>query len=199
MLTNEPALAYQKQKYTIPEYLEMENAATEKHEYYQGEIFAMSGAKLQHNRVVRNLLTSLTRELKGKPCEPLGSDARIHIPENTLFTYPDISIFCEKPESLNNDEMNFLNPSVIIEVLSPSTKNYNRGEKFKLYRDIHTLREYILVEPEAIGVEAFFINAHGNWELKEYRSINDTLQLKTINVSLSLTEIYDGTRVAEGL
>ncbi len=201
MEINEPAPlpygAYNKQEYSIAEYLEMENAATEKHEYYQGEIFAMSGAKFQHNIVIGNMFASLKNKLKGKPCRPLGSDARVHIQKNTLFTYPDISVVCGEPLFLNNDDMNLLNPSIIIEVLSPSTKNYDRGDKFKLYRDIPALKEYILVDPETISIEAFYINAHSQWELTEYKNMDDTLQFKTIKVSMKLEDVYEGTRVLE--
>jgi len=205
MEVNEPAIAYGKQKYTIEEYLEMEEAATEKHEYYQGEIFAMSGPEYQHVVVARNLYGNLINKLKGKPCQPLGSDMRVHIQKNTLFTYPDISIVCGDPLFLNNDEWNLLNPSVIIEVLSPSTKTYDRGDKFKLYRDIPTLKEYILVEPETIGIEAFYINADGQWELKEYKNIDESLLnidesllINTVSVILPLALIYEGTKVAAG-
>lgn len=193
----EPIPAYSKDRYTIEEYLEMENAATEKHEYYKGEVFAMSGAKLQHNIITTNLLVALGNKLTGKPCRPFGSDMRIHIPQNTLFTYPDISVICGEVESLDNDEMNFLNPTVIIEVLSPSTKNYDRGEKFRLYRDIATLKEYILVDSESISIEAFHINNTGHWELSEYKDISDTLNLRAIDVVLSLNEIYTGTRLVD--
>jgi len=155
MEINEPAVAYSKQKMSIQEYLEMENAADEKHEYYKGEIFAMSGAKMPHNRIASNLLIALGLKLKGKKCQPYGSDARIHIETNTLFTYPDISIICGEVITLNNDDYNVLNPIVIIEVLSKSTKNYDRGEKFKLYRDIVTLKEYILVDSESMHIEIF--------------------------------------------
>ena len=196
MEVREPAVAYGKKKYTIEEYLEMENAAAEKHEYYQGEIFAMSGPKYQHVLVTGNLFGSLMNELKGKPCKPLVSDMRVHIQKNTLFTYPDISVVCGEPKFLNDDEWNLLNPTLIIEVLSPSTKNYDRGDKFNLYRDIPTLKEYILVEPETIGIESFYINANGQWELKEYKKIDETLQIKSIKVSLKLEAIYEGTKVA---
>ena len=197
MEVNEAAVAYEKRRYTIEEYLEMEDAATEKHEYYQGEIFAMSGPKFQHVKVCSNLLSCLGQKLKGKPCQPLGSDMRVHIEKNTLFTYPDISVVCGPPEFLNNDEWNLLNPTVLFEVLSPSTKNYDRGEKFRLYRDIPALKEYVMVDPEAIIVEAYAINKQGNWELKEHKNITETLQLKSIKVSLPLLEIYDGTKIAE--
>src|SRR5215211_4087365 len=121
MEVREPAVDYSKKKYTIQEYLEIENAATEKHEYYRGEIFAMSGTKLTHNIITSNLHSHLGQKLRGKSCRPYGSDLRIHIEKNTLFTYPDISVICGDPITLNNDELNALNPTVLIEVLSPST------------------------------------------------------------------------------
>ncbi len=198
MEIKEPAVDYSKKKYTIEEYLEMENAATEKHEYYQGEIFAMSGTKMPHNRIASNTLIGFGKKLTGKPCKPYGSDLRIHIEKNTLFTYPDISIICGEVITLNNDDWNVLNPVVIIEILSPSTKNYDRGEKFKLYRDIATLKEYILIDSESISIESFYINEHGNWELKEYKSINETVYLQAIQTSLELREIYEGTTLNTG-
>ncbi len=193
MEVEEPAIAYGKNKYTIAEYLEMEEAAIEKHEYYQGEIFAMSGPKVPHNIISGNTFGSLMYKLRGKSCRPFNSDQRIHIEKNTLFTYPDISIICGDIITLNNDDWNVLNPAVIIEVLSPATKNYDRGEKFKLYRDIATLKEYILIDSESISIEAFYINEHGNWELKEYKSIDETLYLQSIQISLELKEIYEGS------
>ena len=196
MEIREPAVAYGKRKYTIEEYLELENTSDDKHEYYQGELFAMSGANFQHNQVTANLMFRLRQKLSGKPCQPYGSDLRVHIESNTLFTYPDISIICGPPVFRNNDEMNLLNPTVIIEVLSPGTKDYNRGEKFRLYRDIPTLKEYILLEPEAISIEAFFVNGLNNWELSIISNINETLELQGIQTSLELTEIYEGTRIA---
>ncbi|MBW7891673.1 MAG: Uma2 family endonuclease, partial [Chitinophagaceae bacterium] len=114
METREPAVAYGKKLFTIEEYLEMEEKAIEKHEFYKGEIFAMSGAKLPHNIISRNLFVGVANKLKGKSCQPFGSDMRIHVEANTLFTYPDISIICGEPETLNNDNWNLLNPAVII-------------------------------------------------------------------------------------
>jgi Uma2 family endonuclease len=120
---------------------------------------------------------------------------RVHIPENTLFTYPDISIFCKDITAEGNDNDNFTEPSVIIEILSPSTKNYDRGDKFKLYRDIPTLKEYILVDSESINIEAFRLNEHNHWELEEYKKMEDTLSIQTVQLSLSLSEIYEGIKV----
>lgn len=191
----EPAIAYGKQKFSIEEYLEMENAAVEKHEYYRGEIFAMSGAKMAHNRISGNVYATLHQKLKGKSCQPYNSDQRVHIKSNTLFTYPDVSIVCDKEVFLNDDEWNLLNPSVIIEVLSPSTKNYDRGEKFMLYRDILTLREYILVDSARVHIEVFRLNANQRWELEEYSSLKDQLHIKAINEHIDITEIYDRVKI----
>ena len=195
MEVREPALAYRHKKWTIEEYLQMENASDEKHEYYQGEIFAMSGAKLAHVRITRNTMVGLANRLKGKPCQPYGSDLRIHIPSNTFFTYPDISVFCGDVKTLNDDEYNGLNPSVIIEVLSSSAKSYDRGDKFKLYRDIPSLKEYILIDSLSISIEAFSLNSEGLWVLKEYKNLNEQLPISSIQIILSLSEIYEGIKL----
>ncbi|HEU5365211.1 MAG TPA: Uma2 family endonuclease [Hanamia sp.] len=197
MEVNEPAVAYGKQKVSIEEYLEMENAADEKHVYYKGEIFAMPGVKVPHNAITTNFLGILYSKLKGKKCKLFNSDQRIHIPSNTLFTYPDISIVCGEILTLNDDDYNVLNPTVIIEVLSKSTKNYDREEKFKLYRDIKTLKEYILVDSASIHMEVCRLNESGHWELEEYNALSDTLLIKAINESIVLAEIYDGVRIEE--
>ena len=189
----EPAVAYGKYKYSIEEYLQMEEASDEKHEYYQGDIFAMAGAKVPHNIISVNLIKLLGQKLKGKSCEPFNSDQRIYIPQNSLFTYPDISIICGEIVTLNNDDWNIINPVVIIEVLSKATKNYDRGDKFKLYRDIATLKEYILIDSETISIEAFRINDGGHWELEEYKKADNILLIKCIQVSIPVTEIYERT------
>jgi Uma2 family endonuclease len=153
----------------------------------------MSGAKVPHNIIATNLLVALTQKLKGKSCRPFNRGQRIQVEKNTLFSYPDISIICGDIITLNNDDYNVLNPSVIIEVLSNSTKNYDRSEKFKLYRDIPTLKEYILVDSESVNVEAFRLNISNHWELEEYQKKSESLQIPVINTSLLLSEIYEGT------
>ncbi len=123
-----------------------------------------------------------------------NSDQRIHIPRNTLFTYPDISVICGKPETLDDDQWNILNPSILIEVLAPSTKNYDRGEKFKLYRDIASLKEYILVSSERMEIEVFRIHEN-RWELEEYTDAAMSLRIRSLNLSIPLEEIYEGARL----
>ncbi len=204
MEVREPAVAYGKNKFTEEEYLKMEELSSEKHEFYGGEIFllhtgevsAMSGAKVTHNIISGNIFGEIKQKLKGKSCQPFNSDQRIYIPQNTLYTYPDISIVCGKPETKDDDELNLLNPSVIIEVLSSSTKSYDRGDKFKLYRDIKSLKEFILVDSKSIVIEAFRINESGHWELEEYKTIDGTLLVKNVQLTIPLTDIYEGTKLA---
>ena len=187
----------QRQDYTIEEYLEMEHAAIEKHEYYQGGITLMPGSKLQHVIITRNLMVEIGRKLKGKPCQPYGSEARIHVEKNTLSTYPDLSVICGETSTRNNDDMNVLNPTIIFEVLSRSTRNYDRTTKFKLYRDIPTLKEYVMVETESIGIEAWQLNNKGQWELREYQALTDVLLLPSVQVSIEVKDIYEGTIAAK--
>ncbi|MBX3257076.1 MAG: Uma2 family endonuclease [Chitinophagaceae bacterium] len=195
MELREPAVAYGKQKFTIEEYLAMEEAATEKHEYYKGEIFEMPGRKVPHNIISRNLFGEIGIKLKGKKCQLFGSNMRLHIEANKFFTYADISIICGEPETLNDDNWNVLNPVVIIEILSPSTKNYDRGEKFKLYRDIPTLKEYILVDSESLHIEIFRLNESNHWELEEYSPAEEALYIRTINENIPIADMYKGVRL----
>jgi Uma2 family endonuclease len=155
----------------------------------------MAGASARHNVIFSNLFIGLGIQLKGKPCRPYGSDMRIHVAENTLFTYPDISIICGEIVTSKMDENSATMPLALIEILSPSTKNYDRGGKFKLYRDIPTLKEFIVIESELIGIEAFRVNNHGHWELEEYRSVDQVLEVTSVAVKLALSEIYEGTKL----
>ncbi len=177
-------------------YLEMERAATEKHEYYQGEIFAMSGASLKHNVIFKNTYGELYAKLKGKSCQPFGSDMRVHIPQNSLYTYPDITVVCGKPELLDDNFDNLLNPSVIIEILSETTRKYDIGPKFKLYRDIPTLKEYILIDSLSVFVEQHFKNQNNIWELHDYKSMADNFISPVLNITFSLNDIYEGVTFA---
>ncbi|ARS40568.1 hypothetical protein CA265_13220 [Sphingobacteriaceae bacterium GW460-11-11-14-LB5] len=189
-IVNEPAVAYQKRHYTIEEYLEMEKASTVKHEYFQGEIFAMSGASENHNWIFTNIFLAVGSKLKGKSCYIFGSDMRMNIPENGLFTYPDISIYCNGLKHSEFDEDTSISPTVIIEILSPSTKNYDRGKKFKLYKDIPSLQEYIMIDSESVLVEAYYMNDEQNWILNKHEEISDRLILASMGFDVALSDIY---------
>ncbi len=189
----EPLVAYGKKILTAEEYLEWERQQEGKHEFFRGEIFAMAGASARHNVIFKNLFVQLAVALKGKPCQPYGSDMQVHIPQNTLYTYPDISIFCR--DILDESEDGIVEPTVLIEILSTSARNYDRGGKFKLYRDIPTLKEFVVVDSEQVSVESFRLNERGHWELEEYKQASDNLNFPSLAVSVPLSEIYAGTKL----
>ncbi len=176
------------------DYLFYERKAELKHEYFQGEIFAMSGASFKHNTIFKNTYLEVGTKLKGKKCQPFGSDLRIHIPENSLFTYPDISVICGEIESTDDKFDTATNPKVIFEILSPSTKNYDKGGKFSLYRQIQTLEDYILIDSESIMVEKFSKNSDGSWTLHEFKNLNNSFEIKSIEVVLVLSDLYEGLK-----
>lgn len=190
----EPAIAYGKKKLTMDEYLEWERHSTDKHEFYRGEIFAMAGASARHNKIFSNLFGGCFGKLKGKPCQPYGSDLRIHIPENTLFTYPDISIICRDIVAEDKKEYS-IEPTVLFEILSPSTHSYDVGEKFKLYRDIPSLKAYVTIDSEDIDVGVWQLNATAHWELREYKDLNESFIIDCVGLEIPLSEVYEGTKL----
>ena len=195
MEIRDPILVYDKKKISLEGYLQFERESVEKHEFYRNEVFAMAGAGPRHNKIFSNFFGKLAYRLTGKPCQLYGSDMRINIPENTLFTYPDISIFCRDFIPSDEDKDTVIRPTVLFEILSPFTKDYDRGGKFKLYRDIPTLKEYILIDSESINVEAFRMNANAHWELEEYKDLSETLEISSVEVAIPLSEIYEGTKI----
>ncbi len=191
----EPAPKYD---YVSPErYLEMERSSEQKHEYFKGEVFAMAGVSKAHNIIVKNLNTIVLPFLKGKNCDMFGSDLRIHIPENSLYTYPDCSIICGEWETTDEEKDTVKNPLDIIEVLSKSTKDYDRGTKFTLYRSIKTLKEYLLIDSLSVSVELFTRQQDYSWRLTEYKQLTDSFSLSTIGLTLFLQDIYDDVNFSE--
>lgn len=175
------------------EYLEMEIASAEKHEYFQGEIFGMAGVALEHNRIVSNTLIALGSKMKDQKCVPFTSDLRVHIQANSLYTYPDITVVCGDVEKLPNTFDTIINPTLIIEVLSASTKDYDRGTKFMLYRDISSLKEYIVIESTGkVHLEKWYKNEDGLWILNEYKSTEDTVTIKSLSFELHMADVYRG-------
>ncbi len=185
---------YGKRNFTIEDYLQMEADSILKHEYYNGEIFLMAGTRMDHNIITSNLMFRLGAKLENSPCQPFGSDLRIYVEKHDLFTYPDLSIVCGELVTRDNDQFNLMNPSAIIEVLSPSTKDYDRGDKFELYKGLSTLREYVLIDSRSVLVEQFVKNTNGEWTFQKYSQVEDILLMETTGVSLSLEEIYARTQ-----
>ena len=190
----EPAVPYRKEKLTIEEYLEMEEKSDEKHEYHKGEVFAMSGPKLDHIRITMNMVALLKGALRGSGCEVFATDLRIYVESEELLTYPDLSIVCGEPETRDDDDWNLTNPAVIVEVLSKSTMAYDRGTKFELYKGLVSLREYILVDSRSVSVEQFCKDGEGRWAFRKYDKLTDKIVVETVGVELTLEEIYENVR-----
>lgn len=180
-----------KQRYTVDEYLELEAKAEYKHEYYDGEIFAMAEASLDHIRIVRNIGNSLNSKFLDQKCEVFASDLRVRTKKN-LYTYPDLVIICEKPQLEGSEPRTLLNPRVLIEVLSPSTEHYDRTTKFKHYKTISSLKEYVLVSQVEPRVEVFAMNADGTWpeEPVIFSGIDSNASFPAISSQLPLADIY---------
>lgn len=178
-------------KYTAEEYLELEEASLEKNEFYRGEIFAMAGGTIEHNQITRNTLSLIDSYLsKTDKCQIFPSDLKIHVLTNSLFTYPDLSIICDEIETFGKRKNTVTNPTVLIEVLSASTQDYDRGAKFKLYRDIESLKEYILISSLETLVEKYDKQADGSWVLHEYKKETDCFDIISIGFTITVKDLY---------
>lgn len=175
---------------TPEEYLSFERKAEYKNEYYKGEVFAFAGASLRHNRIAANILAHIYPQLRSGNCSAFPSDLRITIPQTPHYTYADVVIVCGEPQLDDNFEDNLLNPTVIVEVLSPSTESYDRGKKFESYQRIASLMEYVLVSQDVPRVEQFLRQPDGRWLYSE-TTADSTLKLTSIDCELSLSDIYD--------
>ncbi|ETX09235.1 MAG: hypothetical protein ETSY2_00685 [Candidatus Entotheonella gemina] len=179
-------------KMTPEEYLAFERAQLDaKHEFLDGEIIAMAGASRQHVRIVANLAASLITQLRGRPCDVYLSDMRVKIPAAGLYTYPDVIALCHEPRFEDDAVDTLLNPSVIIEVLSPSTESYDRGIKFTHYRSIEDLQLYILVAQDKPQIEIFRRQANGDWLLSVVEGLEARVSLDAIGCELALADVYE--------
>lgn len=174
------------------EYLDIERTSLEKHEYYEGKVSSMRNAfTIKHHVIYSNTLCEIGQKLKGTNFEIFGSNFRLYVPKIEFYTYPDMTIVRGKVLVKDDGESdNLMNPSVIIELLSPSTRNYDMGEKFTLYRDIDSLQEYILIDTEKIYAEKHLRNADNSWQLTDYKSIDNSFTIDTVQISLSLKDVY---------
>jgi len=183
--------ALPKHHYSLAEYLKREETADYKSQFYRGEIFAMTGGTPNHNRITVNSLISIGNQLDGTGCRPCNSDQRIRIPANGLLTYPDISVVCGELELDDQDPNAINNPLVIVEVLSKSTESYDRGRKFDLYRELPSLREYLLISQETPHIERFVRQDDGTWNLAVFKGMDAEVELQSVNVKLALATVYN--------
>lgn len=196
-MENEVKEAAPKYHVSPQQYLEEERRSDVKHEYHRGDVFAMSGASPAHNDIAYNINRLVASFLHGKGCKLYGSDFRIYIPEHILFVYPDFSIVCGNKETSEIYTDNLTNPSVLIKILSRSTKDYDRGTKFDFYRSIKTLKEYIIIDSTSICVEIFLRQGNNSWSLIEFKKLSDSFTISSINLTLQLNDIYDDVSFAE--
>ncbi len=176
---------------TIPEYLAFERQAEERHEYLDGEVFAMGGASWRHGLVAGNAFAALHAQLRGRGCFVQASDLRVRIPATDLFTYPDVVVVCGEPRFDDSELDTLLNPTLIPEVLSKSTEDYDRGRKFAHYRSVESLTEYVLLAQDTVHVERFTRKSQDRWELWETDDVDSDLDLPAIGCRLVLREIYE--------
>lgn len=183
--------AIPKTKLTVKDYLEFERNSEIKHEFFNGEIFAMSGAKRNHNKIVGNLSGLVWQHLKGKDCEFYPTDMRVFVPSTGLYTYPDLVVVCGEPQFQDDVFDTLLNPILLIEVLSDSTESYDRGKKFQHYRSIETLQEYVLVSQNEARIEKYVRHGDGFWLLSEAVGIDSEIEFASIGCRVALSEVYD--------
>lgn len=189
-----PAFQSDFEEFVSPEdYLRLEREAEHKHEYIAGKIVAMAGAGYMHNLICMNLGGEIRNQLRGKSCSVVGSDQRLQIMSGSAFVYPDLTVVCGKPEF--NEEKKpdtLLNPTLLVEVLSPSTSQYDRSEKFMLYRQVPSLRQYLTLDTQSVHAELHTLDELGRWVLTETRDLNAVLDLSSIACQVPLAEAYAG-------
>ncbi len=187
-------MSTQAARFLTPEqYLENENKAQYKSEYVDGEVFAMAGASPRHARLITNIVFAAEGRLRDRGCTAYANDLRLRIAGSNLFTYPDVMIVCGDLVISDIDSHGMLNPTVIFEVLSPSTEAWDRGKKFAHYRNVPSLREYVLVSQDGVRVEHFARQADGqSWTFTEATDTSGALHLASVGCEIPVSEIYHG-------
>jgi Uma2 family endonuclease len=190
-MIKEPAPKY---NYISPdEYLAMERASDEKHEYYDGYMVAMSGARLKHNQITGNLVAEIGNFLKGKKCQVLLSDMRVSTPNRNNYLYPDTTIVCGEPQLEDDKFDTLINPTVVFEIWSPSTQKNDVGYKIMYYQNIPSLKEYIMIDSAKRFAQTIRKQQDGAWRFKNITESAAGILIQTINFSISFNDIYCNT------
>jgi Uma2 family endonuclease len=174
---------------TPEEYFAWEEQQLERHEYINGEVYAMGGGTVNHSRIAVRLTTLFSNHLESSPCETGNSDLRVNRVGTQNYTYPDVSVTCDPRDKTTTQYITY--PCLIVEVLSDSTEAYDRGSKFRLYRDNPMLIDYLLVSSNRIEIDLYHKNDAGNWMIFNYKP-GDTVELKSINLSFATEKVYQG-------
>ena len=182
-------------KVTEEEYLAIDRAAEMRSEFLEGEMFAMSGGSMRHARLQGNIYFEIHNALRGSNCQPFGSDFRVRVSPGRMYAYPDVLVVCGKPLLVDERQDILLNPTVIVEVLSPSTERYDRGVKSQYYRGIESLRDYVLVDQNQVRIEHYSRGDANVWTLRDYQRQEEELRIDSIRISLPLARIYEGVEI----
>jgi len=178
-------------KVTEEEYLALDRAAEVRSEFLDGQMWAMSGGSMRHARLHSNIHGELHDTLRGSNCQAFTADLRVRVMPGRMYAYPDVTVVCGKPILADDRQDILLNPTVIFEVLSPSTEAYDRGAKFRYYLTIESLKEYVLVDQFAMRVEQYTRGSEGAWTFRVYQNPDELVKLDSIGAALSLKQIYD--------
>jgi Uma2 family endonuclease len=174
-------------RFTPEEYFAWEEQQLEKHEYIGGEVYAMTGGTVNHSEIAVNFVSLLRSHLRGSGCKTLNSDCRLNIVGTDDYTYPDISVTCDDRDKNTTKYITY--PCLLVEVLSPSTEAYDRGGKFRMYRQNPVLQDYVLVSVEKIEVDLYRKTESGSWEIINYQA-GDTIELRSVNLTFPIEQIY---------
>ena len=177
---------------TPEEYIEFERASETKHEYYNGDLFAMAGTSYAHGLIVGRLTIELGIQLRSRDCGVVPNDLRVRVSPSGLYTYPDLVVVCGQPQFADDQKDTLLNPTVLIEVLSPSTEAHDRGLKFAQYRKLESLKEYVLVSQQEARVEVFSRRAAGQWLMTDFIGAETECRLESVACTFPLSAIYAG-------
>jgi Uma2 family endonuclease len=172
------------------EYLAFERTSDIKHQYVDGDVFAMTGASREHNLICHNLSRIIGNDLLERPCEVYQSDMRVKVEATRLYTYPDVTVVCDEPQLSDQEFDTLLNPLILIEVLSPSTERFDRGRKFQDYREIGSLREYLLVSQDEARIEQYIRQENGEWLFKDVVGLEGELELPSVGCRLAMGDVY---------
>lgn len=182
---------------TEAEYLARENASPLKSEFYQGEIFAMTGASPKHNQIKENLVVEIGGKLKGGKCRTRSSDQRLKVQETNYICYPDVLIVCDEPEYDESDKYALVNPSVIIEVLSPSNQRHDRIFKYRQFQQIPSLKEYVLVHQTHMVIERFSRTAEAGWRHQIFMGKSADFVLESVSLAIPMADVFAGIDIPE--
>lgn len=184
--------------YTLEEYLALERESDVRYEFWNGEIYAMSGGTISHDRVMRNMFNVISGLIRGKKCEAFTNNMQIKVPAALPYRYADGSIVCGKAEveRFNGNDL-LLNPLLIYEVLSPSTEAIDRGDKFTYYKSIPSFREYLLIAQHRPHITKYVRQADDSWSYAEINGLEGSLDLSTVDLAVDLNEIYQDVKFAD--